>query len=420
MTSFTPTDDGHADLSDHDAFLDGAPHNTFARLRREDPLAWSEMKGARGFWSITRHQDVLDLNRNFELLSSARGIRMEDQTYEEYLARRTFQETDPPDHSRTRVLVSKAFSKPVVALFEEQIRLICDSILADVMERRSFDAVKDVARQLPMRMLGQILGTPEADLDWLVEKGDQLIANTDPEFTEHVLDKADTDAYRFMPFRSPAGADLYDYAKKLMEDKQRRGDTSGVLHLILQPDAHGNVISELEFRNFFCLLVAAGNDTTRYSIAASLYALANRPALMKQLQAGEDNIWETAPDEFIRWASPTMHFRRTATRDFEMHGKTVKAGDKVILWFVSANRDEQTFENPFELNLLRTPNRHVAFGQGGPHVCLGMWLARLEVRILLQEMVKRMTRIEQTGPHEYLRSNFIGGIKRLPVRIALH
>lgn len=420
MTSFKPTDDGHADLSDHDAFLEGAPHNTFARMRREDPLAWSEMKGAKGFWSITRHQDVLDLNRNFELLSSARGIRMEDQTYEEYLARRTFQETDPPEHSRTRVLVSKAFSKPVVALFEEQIRLICDSILDDVMERRSFDAVKDVARQLPMRMLGQILGTPEADLDWLVEKGDQLIANTDPEFTEHVLDKADTDAYRFMPFRSPAGADLYDYAKKLMQDKQRRGDTSGVLHLILQPDAHGNVISELEFRNFFCLLVAAGNDTTRYSIAASLYALANRPELMKQLQAGEGNIWETAPDEFIRWASPTMHFRRTATRDFEMHGRTVKAGDKVILWFVSANRDEQTFDNPFELNLLRTPNRHVAFGQGGPHVCLGMWLARLEVRILLQEMVKRMTRIEQTGPHEYLRSNFIGGIKRLPVRIALH
>lgn len=420
MTSFTPTDDGHADLSDHDAFLHGAPHNTFARLRREDPLAWNEMKGAKGFWSITRHQDVLDLNRNFELLSSARGIRMEDQTYEEYLARRTFQETDPPDHSRTRVLVSKAFSKPVVALFEEQIRLICDSILDDVMERRSFDAVKDVARQLPMRMLGQILGTPEADLDWLVEKGDQLIANTDPEFTEHVLDKADTDAYRFMPFRSPAGADLYDYAKKLMQDKQRRGDTSGVLHLILQPDAHGNVISETEFRNFFCLLVAAGNDTTRYSIAASLYALANRPELTKQLQAGEGNIWETAPDEFIRWASPTMHFRRTATRDFEMHGKTVKAGDKVILWFVSANRDEQVFDSPFEINLLRTPNRHVAFGQGGPHVCLGMWLARLEVRILLQEMVKRMTRIEQTGPHEYLRSNFIGGIKRLPVRIALH
>jgi len=417
MTSFAPSDDGHADLSSHDSFVAGAPHNTFARLRREDPLAWSEMKGGKGYWSVTRHADVLELNRNFELLSSARGIRMEDQSYEEYLARRTFQETDPPEHSRTRVLVAKAFSKPVVAQFENQVKEICDSILDAATESGSFDAVKDVARQLPMRMLGRILGTPDRDLDWLVEKGDQLIANADPEFTEHVVDRADTDAYRLMPFRSPAGAELFDYAKTLMRDKEQRGDTSGVLHLILQPDSHGNVISEIEFRNFFCLLVAAGNDTTRYSIAASLYALANRPALLAELKNGDAQLWETAPDEFIRWASPTMHFRRTATRDFELHGRQVKAGHKVLLWFVSANRDETAFDDPFELNLKRTPNRHVAFGQGGPHVCLGMWLARLEVKILLQELVKRIGTIEQTGPHEFLRSNFIGGIKRLPVRI---
>lgn len=420
MTSFKPSDDGYADLSDHDSFLAGAPHNTFARLRREDPMNWSEMKGGKGFWSVTRHADILDLNKNFELLSSAQGIRMEDQTHEEYMARRTFQETDPPEHSRTRVLVAKAFSKPVVAQFDQQIRNICDSILDEVLPAREFDATKDVARQLPMRMLGQILGTPDSDLDWLVEKGDQLIANTDPEFTEHVLDQADTDAFRLMPFRSPAGAELYQYAKELMQDKQKRGDTNGVLHLILQPDAHGNVISELEFRNFFCLLVAAGNDTTRYSIAASLYALANRPELLKRLQAGDPALWETAPDEFIRWASPTMHFRRTATRDFDLHGKQVKAGDKVMLWFVSANRDETVFENPFDIDPARTPNRHVAFGQGGPHVCLGMWLARLEVRILLQELGKRIKSIEQNGAHEFLRSNFIGGIKRLPVKITTH
>jgi cytochrome P450 len=417
MTSFTATDDGHADLSSHDSFLAGAPHNTFARMRREEPLAWSEMKDGKGFWSVTRHADVLELNRNYELLSSARGIRMEDQTYEEYMARRTFQETDPPEHSRTRVLVSKAFSKPVVAQFEGQIRAICDSILDAAIERSRFDAVKDVARQLPMRMLGQIIGVPEQDLDWLVEKGDQLIANTDPEFTEHVLDKADTDAYRLMPFRSPAGAELFDYARALMREKEKRGDTSGVLDLILQPDSHGNVISEIEFRNFFCLLVAAGNDTTRYSIAASLFALANRPELLRELKNGDAQIWETAPDEFIRWASPTMHFRRTATRDFELYGKQVKEGDKVLLWFVSANRDDTAFDKPFAINVRRTPNRHVAFGQGGPHVCLGMWLARLEVKILLQELIKRVTDIEQTGPHEFLRSNFIGGIKRLPVKL---
>jgi cytochrome P450 len=420
MTSFTATDDGHADIADHDTYLAGAPHNTFARLRRDEPLVWSEMKGGRGFWSVTRYNDVLELNRNYELLSSARGIRMEDQSYEEYLARRTFQETDPPDHTRTRVLVAKAFSKPVVAQFDRQIRELCDSILDAALPQGSFDAVSEVARQLPMRMLGQILGTPNEDLDWLVEKGDQLIANSDPEFTDHVIDSADTDAYRFMPFRSPAGAELYEYAKRLMQDKQSRGDTTGVLHHILHPDAHGNVISETEFRNFFCLLVAAGNDTTRYSLSASLYALANRPELLQKLRGGDANIWETAPDEFIRWASPTMHFRRTATRDFELHGKKVREGEKVLLWFVSANRDEQNFEKPFELDLLRTPNRHVSFGQGGPHVCLGMWLARLEVKLLLQELVKRIRSIEQAGTHEFLRSNFIGGIKRLPVRVTLN
>jgi cytochrome P450 len=140
---------------------------------------------------------------------------------------------------------------------------------------------------------------------------------------------------------------------------------------------------------------------------------------MEQLRNGGPAIWETAPDEFIRWASPTMHFRRTATREFELHGKTVKEGDKVILWFVSGNRDEEAFANPFEIDVARAPNRHVAFGQGGPHVCLGMWLARLEVRILLQEFVKRVKVLEQAGPHEFLRSNFIGGIKRLPVRVTL-
>ena len=419
MTVWTPTDDGHADLSSHDSFVDGAPHNTFARLRRDDPVAWCEYAGGKGFWSVTRHQDITGLNRQFDLLSSAQGIRMEDQTYEEYLARRTFQETDPPDHTRTRLLVAKAFSKPVIAKFETRITELCGQILDNALANTEFDAVKDIARQLPMRMLGQIMGTPDEDLDWLVEKGDAMIANTDGDFTSHVVDKMDTDAYRFMPFRSPAGLELYDYAAKLIENKRKSGQDAGILGLILQPDSQGNVISELEFKNFFCLLIAAGNDTTRYSIAAGLQALAHRPQLLDELREGDAGIWETAPDECVRWAAPAMYFRRTATRDFELHGKAIKAGDKVLLWFVSGNRDETAFDNPMEVNLRRTPNRHLSFGQGGPHVCLGLWLARLEVRVLLQAFAKRVKRIEQTGPHAFLRSNFVGGIKRLPVRVTL-
>ncbi|NTT87088.1 cytochrome P450 [Tabrizicola fusiformis] len=417
MTIWTPTDDGHADLTSHDTFAAGAPHNTFARLRRDDPMHWTEWGAGESFWSVTRHADILALNGQPDLLSSARGIRMEDQTYEEYLARRTFQETDAPEHMQTRIKVAKAFSKPVIAQFEPLIRELCGPILDAALEKGTFDATREIARQLPMRMLGRIIGTPDEDLPWLVERGDALIANTDPDFTSHVLDKMTTDEFRMMPFNSPAGAELFVYAKDLMRKKAESGDTSGVLNLILQPGPDGQVMPEHEFRNFFCLLVAAGNDTTRYSIAAGIQALAHQPELLGQLQRGE--VWDTMADEIIRWATPAIYFRRTATRDFEFHGKQVRQGQKVLYWFLSGNRDETAFSDPFRVDLARTVNRHVAFGQGGPHVCLGMWLARLEVRVLFEELAKRIRRIEPAGEQKFLRSNFVGGIKELPVRITM-
>lgn len=418
MTVWVPTDDGHADLSSHDVFVNGPPHNTFARLRKDDPLHWCDWDGGKGFWAVTRHADITAMNGNAAVFSSARGIRMEDQSYEEYLARRTFQETDAPEHMNTRIKVAKAFSKTVIAQFENDIRELCDEILDQALPLGTFDATKEIARQLPMRMLGRIIGTPDEDLPWLVEKGDALIANTDPDFTDHVLDKMDTDEFRMMPFNSPAGAELYEYAKDLMAKKAAAGDTEGVLHLILQPGRDGEVISETEFRNFFCLLVAAGNDTTRYSIAAGIQAMCHQPELLGQMQTDEA-VWETAPDEIIRWATPALYFRRTATQDFEMHGKTIREGDKVLLWFASGNRDDAVFEDPFRVDLYRSPNRHMSFGQGGPHVCLGMWLARLEVRVLFQELARRIRSIEPAGPHKFLRSNFVGGIKSLPVSVEM-
>jgi cytochrome P450 len=415
MTVWTPTDDGFADLSSHDTFEQGAPHNTFKRLRDEDPVSWTDYADGENYWSITRHADMMEMNRNTSVFSSARGIRMEDQSYEEYLARRTFQETDAPEHMRTRIKVAKAFSKPVIAKFEEEIGLLCDEILEEALSVDSFDATKTIARELPMRMLGRILGLPEKDLPWLVEKGDALIANTDPDFTDHVLDKMKTDEFRMMPFNSPAGAELFLYAKDLMKQKEAAGDTEGVLHMILQPDKDGNTITEEEFRNFFCLLVAAGNDTTRYSIAAGIQAMCHQPELLAQMQTGD--IWSTAPDEIIRWATPALYFRRTAMQDYEAHGKTIREGDKVLFWWSSGNRDETAFDAPMRVNLARENNRHVSFGQGGPHVCLGMWLARLEVRVLFQKLAKRLSHIEADGEHKFLRSNFVGGIKSLPVRI---
>lgn len=417
MTIWTPDDDGFADLTSHDTFAQGVPHNTLSRLRREDPMHWSDWSGGQGFWSVTRHADILALNGQPELLSSARGIRMEDQSYEEYLARRTFQELDEPEHMQTRVKVAKAFSKPVIAGFEQAIRDLCVEILDRVLPMGTFDATKEIARELPMRMLGRIVGLPDEDLPWLVEKGDALIANTDPDFTRHVLDQMTTDEFRMMPFNSPAGAELFVYARDLMARKAAKGDTSGVLHMILKAGSDGSVMPEHEFRNFFCLIVAAGNDTTRYSIAAGLQALAHQPELLPLIASGA--VDDTMADEIIRWASPTSYFRRTATRDFEMHGKQVRAGDKVLYWFASANRDETVFADPFRVDLARTPNKHLAFGQGGAHVCLGMWLARLEVRVLFQELAKRITSITPAGPQAFLRSNFIAGIKNLPVTVTL-
>lgn len=413
---FSFSRDPHVDLSSYDAFNEGAPFQTFERMRADDPLAWCPEADGRGFWSVTRYDDVTRLNKNPALCSSARGIRIEDQSAEEYEARKTFQETDPPQHTFFRMLVNQAFSRPEIAKYEDQIRAITRDLIARALEQGEFDAVDMIARQLPMRMLGQIIGVPEADSNWLVDKGDALISNTDPEYTDFVLDKVDTEEYRLLPFRSPAAVELFDYANTLLA-RIRKGEDVGVLNLVVQETKDGKRMSDDEFRNFFCLLVAAGNDTTRYSIAAAIHALANQPRLLSQLQGATPELLTSASDELIRWASPTTHFRRTATEDFEMHGKTVKAGDKVVLWFISGNRDETVFDAPYEIDLERKPNRYIAFGQGGPHVCLGMFLAKLEVRIVLEELAAHVSTIEQTAKQTYLRSNFIHGIKKLPIRI---
>ncbi len=405
-------DNGNLNLFEHDSFAHGVPHRTFERLRKEDPVSWSEGNSdTRGFWNLTRHADILTANKDGHLYSSAQGIRVEDQSYEEYMARRTFQETDMPEHSGTRRRVNPIFAKPVVAKFEAVIRNLASNIVEKAIKKSEFDAVEDIAKQLPMMMLGRILGVQDSDLDWLVEKGDALIGNSDPDFTQHVVDQVDTEAYRFMPFRSPAGKQLYDYATEVLAGR-KRVDPDGVLARMISGD---NQLDELEFKNFFCLIVAAGNDTTRYSIAMALHLLSQDQKLIQKLQTG--HYWDTVADEIIRLASPTMHFRRTATSDIQLHDKTIKEGDKVLLWFVSGSRDEAVFDNPHEVQLGRTPNRHLAFGQGGPHVCLGMHLAKLEVRITLEELVKRIDFIKAIQPPTWTRSNFICGVKKLIVEV---
>jgi len=410
----------HADLTSHDTFAAGFPYETFQRMRDENPCAWiDETDGGKGFWAITRYDDIKEMNRNPQIFSSAQGIRLEEQSTEEFEARKTFQETDPPIHTRQRMMLHRAFSRKMIAKYEDLVRSLAHDVVTTAIVNLELDVVKEIARKLPMRMLGRVLGTPDEDGEWLVDKGDELIANSDPEFTSHVIDQVDTDEYRFMPFRSPAGKDIYDYAKQQMVHRlHTRMDD--ILGLLLEPNKDGETLSELEFKNFFALAVAAGNDTTRYSLAFSMYHLANNQTLFNDLKGTDDDdpLWDSAVEEFIRFASPTLHFRRTAVQDYELHGQTIKTGDKVVFWFSSGNFDERQFDQPKEIDIRRSPNQHMAFGQGGPHACLGMWLARLEVKVTLQELLKQVDSMVQIEPEEFLRSNFIRGIKHLKLRIS--
>jgi len=267
-----------------------------------------------------------------------------------------------------------------------------------------------------MRMLGRLMGLPDDDLDGLVSWGDAMIGNTDPEFTSHPVDLTDTDEFRLMPFRSPAALEVFRYADR-MAQARRADPRDDVITRLLAPAPDGEPLSDLEFKNFFTLLVAAGNDTTRYTIAGALDTLIDHPEALAHLRAHPEDL-DIAVEELLRWTTVTMHFRRTATRDTELRGVPIRAGDKVVIWFVSANYDEDQFTDPYRFDIARQPNDHCTFGRNGPHFCLGAWLARMEVRVTFEEVLPRLASIERTGPVEYLRSNFIHGIKHLPVRVA--
>jgi len=340
---------------------------------------------------------------------------------EETVARRTMMELDPPEHTAYRRLVSKPFSRREVFAYEHAIRLLARAVVDRALALGSrIDFVEEIAKQLPMRMLGALLGVPESDGPWLVEKGDALLGNTDPEFTTHPVGLVDTDEFRMMPFRSPAAFELFRYAQD-QAARRRAFPTDDVIADLLRPKIDGEALTDHEFNNFFTLLVAAGNDTTRYTMTAGLKALIEHPDQLDQLRAAigaDPALVASAVEEILRWATVTMHFRRTATRDVELSGRAITAGDKVVIWFMSADYDAAEFTDPYRFDIHRAPNPHVAFGLMSPHLCLGAQLARMEIKVLLEELLPRLARAEFAGPVDRLRSNFINGIKRMPIEIA--
>lgn len=410
--------DRWADIVDPDVYRGGVPHATFERLRRTDPVSWWEEADGNGFWAIVRYRDIVAVNRDFKSFTSRRGIRLEEMDEEESEARRTMMELDPPDHTKLRRLVQGGFTRRTVATYENAIRLLAQATLDEALPKGRFDFVTDVARQLPMRMLGRMLGAPEQDYDWLVSRGDAMIGNTDPEFTEHVVGVNDTEEYRLLPFRSPAATELFDFAQRMADDR-RANPRDDVVSQMLTPTQDGRPLTDLEFKNFFALMVAAGNDTTRYTMAAGLLALLDHPDQLQLLRDRPDDLMASAVEEILRWSSVTMHFRRTATRDYELHGRTIREGDKVVVWWIAGDFDADQFPDPYGFDITRTPNEHLAFGRGGPHRCIGEWLARLEIKVTLEELLPRVAAMRVAGPIERLRSNFISGIKHLPIEVTL-
>ncbi len=410
------------DILSHDVYEQGIPHEAFARLRQEMPVAWHpEPEPNAGFWAVTRWADLVAVHRDHETFSSqVGGTELEEleRDPEAREARRTMLETDPPAHTRLRRMVSRNFTRRSIERWADDARELMGQILDEALETAGgngagaeVDFVSTVARPLPILMISRILGVPDDDTGSLFEWADRIIYHADPDYSEVVFDKEDTDPYRLLPFRSPTSTRVFAYARELADTK-RRHPADDVVSLLVAADE----LSPQNFNTLFLLLVIAGNETTRHALNHGALALAERPDELARLRA-EPDLLTSAVEEVLRYASPQLHFRRTALIDTEIAGVPVAAGDKVVTWYLSANYDEAEFADPHTLDLGRDPNRHVTFGGGGPHFCLGSWLARLEVRVFLEELLRRGARLAVCGEVTRVRSNFINGLKRLPLRI---
>jgi cytochrome P450 len=407
-----------ADLADLDLWARGVPYAEFARRRRQAPVAWDEEAPPNsGFWSVARYADIVAASRDVATFSSARGVSFEEPTDEDMAARRTIIDTDPPEHTKLRKIVSGGFSQRAVAAYRQFVEQLTEHVLDQALTGGEIDFVDAVAKEVPIRVLARIMGLPEAGLDQFIDLGDRLIANTDPAITDVVWGRDDTDAYRRFPFRSPYGKQLWDLGREVIRDRMRApGDD--LLSTLLRAEVDGDRLSEADLDNFFSIMVVAGNETTRIAIAQGILAFCQYPGQWDRLRAGP-GLLDTATDEVIRWSCPTHFMRRTATVDTELGGAWIRAGDKVVLWYVSGNRDEAEFDDPDTFDVGRSPNRHLSFGRGGPHLCLGAHVARLEVRVVLAALARRVARFELAGPPRRIRSNFTNGLLALPVRPVL-
>jgi cytochrome P450 len=406
------------DLLDHDLFADHEPWEVFDHLQRDEPVYFHpEPEGGRGFWVLTKFDDVLAVVRDAKTFSSEVGgsARIEDLPGDVLDARRNFLEFDPPKHGRYRRLMSTRFTPGAVARYEEWLRALVSGLIDQVADGREIDLVHELAAPIPIRVLAHVMGLSEDDLPHLIALGDRLLVDTDPDYVGELAYGEEREEDRYKPFGSPWAEELCTIGRAYYADR-RQCPREDLLTLIANAEIDGRPLSGGDLDNMFALLIVAGNETTRQAIALGTLALAENPDQYERVRENPELV-SSATEEILRYSSPVWFFRRTATRDTEIRGRRIAAGDKVTVWFAAANRDPEHYADPHRFDVARNPTDQLTFGRGGPHHCLGVHLARLEVKVYLEEMIARVQRIELAGDPVRHRSNFTNGLKRLPVRL---
>jgi cholest-4-en-3-one 26-monooxygenase len=387
-----------------DTWERGVPHEMFELLRREAPVFRHPEPDGPGFWAVTKHADVVAVSRDTSTYSSELGTTfIPDQTEERLAAMRlSILNMDPPKHNRYRRLVSRGFTPRVIQQLVDDIERRAARIVDDISDRGECEFVEDVAAKLPLEAICEMMGLPEDDWPRMFALSNMLVGFDDPEYqsTPEAGDRA--------------AAEIFGYCDR-MATARRAHPANDVMTALVEADVDGEQLDDIELNLFFVTLVVAGNETTRNLINHSMLALIDNPDQADRLRA-DPSLWDTAVEEMLRWGTSIHNFRRTATTETELHGQAIAKDDKVVLYYMSANRDEDVFAHPYRFDVGRTPNDHVTFGGGGVHYCLGASLARAEIRAIMRQLVTRLDGFEVAGPVRRLRSDFVNGVKHLPIR----
>ena len=393
------------DFTDPDVLLQGIPTTEFAELRRTAPVWWNDQEESifddGGYWVITRHEDIKAISRNGDLWSTNRKgavMRLPDGVTGEQLdlTKALLINHDAPEHTRLRKIVSRLFTPRAVAALEEKLAVSAREIVGAAKKKGTGDFVDDIAMSLPLLAIADLIGVPEADREKLFGWTNSIMNTDDPDF--------DSDP-------TTANAELMGYAYAMAEER-RRCPADDIVTRLIEADIDGESLGDVEFAFFVILLAVAGNETTRNAMTHGINAFFEHP---EQWELFKRERPDTAVDEIIRWATPVHCFQRTALADNEIGGVTIREGQRVGLFYSSANFDEDVFESPFEFNILRNPNPHLSFGGNGAHFCIGANLARMEIKLIFNELADQIPNIAKLEEPQRLRSGWINGVKALPV-----